>query len=671
MLTNIEKLVFIIFSLFILSLTWRSFGRMIAVISRGGDRLHFENPFFRIYTAMMVLITQRTVLKDRPVISFLHALIAWAFVLYFLVNIGDVLAAFIPGFILGGKGLPGNIYRLFIDIFSVLAVCATAIFLIRRFVLKSERLRIRENVLLQPGVLTTIRKDSLIVGLFIILHVGFRFIGQTIEMRLNGSDPWQPLASVMSYPWLFLSPYQAGILYHITWWIAIGLIMAFIPYFPKSKHAHLFMGPINYLTRPDRSTFGTLDKIDLENEAVTQFGAAKLEDFAKTQIIDAYACIMCNRCQDVCPAYITGKELSPSALEINKRIFINQNQIALASGQPSESKLTQFAISESALWACTSCAACVEVCPVGNEPLMDIFDIRRDAVLMDSRFPKQLQSAFTGMERNSNPWNFNKDRMEWVKAQPELKVPTVEENPDFEILYWVGCAGAFDQRGQNVARAFALVLNKANVNFAVLGNSEQCTGDSARRAGNEYLFQMMAQANVETLNQQKVRKIVTTCPHCLHTLKNEYPHFGGHYEVIHHSQFIAGLMKAGQLSTGAGSDEQKVTYHDPCYLGRHNRIFDEPRQILKESGIRVNELSRNRDRSFCCGAGGSQMWKEEEAGTEAVRRERFREIQKTGADVCAVSCPFCLTMLRDAGNELGSHVVVKDISEMIAEKLKA
>jgi Fe-S oxidoreductase len=334
-----------------------------------------------------------------------------------------------------------------------------------------------------------------------------------------------------------------------------------------------------------------MEKLDFEAEDAEQYGVAKLEHMEKTQILDAYACIMCNRCQDVCPAYLTGKELSPAALEINKRYYINENWRSLSQGNDTEPVLLDFALSESAVWACTSCAACVEICPVGNEPMYDILSIRRDRVLMEAKFPNQLQNAFNGMERNSNPWNMNKDRLEWVKEDPSLNVKTVENNPDFEILFWVGCSGAFDQRGQQIARAFTKILNKSKVNFAVLGNKESCTGDSARRTGNEYLFALMAEANVKTLNGAKVQKIVTTCPHCLHTLQNEYPQFGGHYQVRHHSQFIKELIAEDKLKFRKKNDTT-ITYHDPCYLGRHNDIIDEPREALKKSGITIKEMQR-------------------------------------------------------------------------------
>jgi Fe-S oxidoreductase len=331
--------------------------------------------------------------------------------------------------------------------------------------------------------------------------------------------------------------------------------------------------------------------------------------------------------------------------------------------------MLKFCLTESAVWACTSCAACVEICPVGNEPMFDILNIRRDRVLMEAKFPAQLQTAFNGMERNSNPWNLNKDRLEWAKEDPDISVQTTDENPNFDILYWVGCAGAFDQKGQIVARSFAKILNTAGVNFAVLGNKEGCTGDSARRTGNEYLFTMMAEANVENLNKLKTKKIVTTCPHCLHTIKTEYPQFGGDYEVIHHSQLISELISDNKIKL-QNKSESKITYHDPCYLGRQNNIYDAPRNVLKASSANFVEMNRIRERSFCCGAGGGNMWKEEEEGREAVRRERFREAEKCGAKTIGTGCPFCLTMLRDAGNELESSVQVKDIAEIVADRME-
>ena len=669
MLSTYEQIAFLIILAVSLYLSWRSFSTMYKVIHRGAGSFHFDNLPSRILEALSVFVTQKTVLKKRPFVSFLHAWVAWAFILYFLVNLGDVLWAYIEDFHFMGQGVIGNYYRLFVDIFSVLAMIGVLFLLIRRFIYGSKRLKIRENVKLLNSAKQGIPRDSLIVGLFILFHVGFRFLSESFAISLEGVDPYQPFATWTAGLWSGIeSPETLIILRHISWWLALGLILAFIPYFPSSKHAHLFMGPINFLTRPHRNAYGTLEALDFENDEIEQFGVSKLEELDKTGILDAYACIMCNRCQDVCPAYITGKELSPSALEVNKRYFINNNKKNLAAGQESQDGFLDFALSESALWACTSCAACVEVCPVGNEPMFDILNIRRDRVLMESQFPKELQGAFNGMERNQNPWNMNEDRMAWAKEDQSITVKTVDENPDFDILYWVGCAGAFDQKGQKIAQSFAKILNKAQINFSVLGNKESCTGDSARRAGNEYLFAMMAEANVETLNNAKVKKIVTTCPHCLHTLKNEYPQFGGNYEVIHHTQFIEELIDKGKLSLN-NENSTKITYHDPCYLGRHNKVYDAPRVDLKKAGYELVEMERHGNNSFCCGAGGAQMWKEEEAGTERVRQNRLKEARETGADTVCTSCPFCLTMLRDASNELEADIKVNDLAEIIAARL--
>jgi Fe-S oxidoreductase len=670
MLTIIERFVFFIFLAGTFFITFRTFRIMFTIINRGQDRIYFDNIFSRISKALTVLVSQKTVLKSRPLISFLHSLIAWAFILYMIVNIGDVIYGFTAYNISSTFGMIGNIYRLFVDIFSVLAILAMVFFLIRRFIFSSDRLHYNSNILIAGSTLNGIRRDSLIVGFFIILHIGFRFIGESISLKIEHADSWQPFASLTSEVWAGFSLDNLIVFQHISWWIAIGLILAFIPYFPSSKHAHLFMGPINYLTKANYSEYSLLRSINFEDESNEQFGVSKLEHLDKSHILDAFACIMCNRCQDACPAYITGKSLSPSALEINKRYFINQNRRSLAAGDNSSLILTQFALDDSALWSCTTCAACLEICPVGNEPMLDIINIRRDKVMMESDFPKQLQGAFTGMERNQNPWNMNEDRLNWIReSEFEIKVPTVQENPHYEILYWVGCAGAFDQRGQKIAQAFARILNKADVNFAVLGNNEKCTGDSARRAGNEYLFAMMAETNVDTLNSVKAKRIVTTCPHCLHTIKNEYSPFGGEFQVIHHSEYIEGLIRSGQLKLNNEYKNGKYTYHDPCYLGRHNRIFEAPRNGLKATGIYFIEMERYRENSFCCGAGGSQMWKEEEEGKQPIRQNRIKEAEKLDVDTVCTGCPFCMTMLSDAVNELKYEIQIKDIAQIIADRI--
>ncbi len=669
MLSFVEQIILVAGLVLSFILSYKTFSRMVKVIQSGQGSLAVNQVARRLSLALKVLILQNTVLRSRFLISLFHAFIAWAFVLYFLVNLNDLIKAFVSDFMLFGHNIIGHLYFLFVDVFSVLAVIGMTIFLLRRFVFHSSKLKIRENIKLLPEVNAGIRRDSLIVGLFILMHVGFRWLGESFLLAAQGADAWQPAATLIASLWQGISPNTLNVLYHISWWLAIGLILAFIPYFPYSKHAHLFMGPINFFFKKRLDGYSLQEPIDFEDEEAEQFGQATLAHLEKGQLIDAYACIMCHRCQEVCPAYNTGKELSPSALEINKRYFLNKNAELILNEKDQLPPFLEFALSESALWACTTCGACVEVCPVGNEPLYDLLGIRRDRVLMESQFPKQLQNAFVGMERNGNPWNMNEDRLAWTKSEDDLKVPTVEENPDFEILYWVGCAGAFDQKGQRIAKSFTKILNAAQVNFAVLGNKENCTGDSARRAGNEYLFTMLAENNVQTLNEAGVKKIVTTCPHCLHTLKNEYPQFGGQYEVLHHSQFINELISTGKLPVKSEPLEN-LTFHDPCYLGRHNREFKAPRNVLTEvTKVPVKEMANTRENSFCCGAGGAQMWKEEEPGQEAVRRARLQQAQEIDAKMVSTACPFCLTMLTDASNETQAGIQVKDIAEIVAERI--
>ncbi|MCO6452749.1 MAG: (Fe-S)-binding protein [Caldilineales bacterium] len=668
MLTTIEKILFAVLMLATIYNGYWAFRRVVDVIRRGQSDVGDDHILRRTWNAAVEWISLRPTWKARPTASLFHALIAWGFMLYFLVNFGDIVEGYLPITFLG-EGIIGNVYRLLVDFISVGVLVGMTFFLVRRFITRDPALSYNENVKLLDSVKAgAIKRDSLIVGLFILAHIGFRFLGAsfTVASEGGGYDIFQPWASTVALLWAGLSSPTVEILRHAAWWIALGVILAFIPYFPRSKHFHLIMAGFNFLMQPKRTSLGTLQPIDFEDESVEQFGVARLEDLSWSQILDPYACIMCNRCQDVCPAYTTGKELSPSALEVNKRYYINANTQALANGQASPDALLDYAISESAVWACTACGACIEVCPVGNEPMFDILYMRRNQVLMESEFPEELQAAFTGMERTGNPWKMSgADRMKWADG---LDIPTIEENPDPDILWWVGCAPAYDIRAQSTAIAFAKVLKAAKVNFAVLGEAESCTGDAARRAGNEYLFYEMAKQNIETLNEVNPKRIVATCPHCLHTLGKEYYQFGGEYDVVHHTELIAELMQQGRLQVDA-SPNGVVTYHDPCYLGRHNGIFDAPRDVLKDTVGGIIELQRSRNMSFCCGAGGAQMWKEEEHGTEAVNMNRYSEAAATGADTIAVGCPFCLTMLTDASKQAGEGVEVRDIAELVAERI--
>jgi Fe-S oxidoreductase len=671
MLTLPERIFFVLAVVLSLFVTFQAARRILRIIQRGHGRPDWNIIRQRLFTVPAKLISFQPLFRFRLLPSIFHALVAWGFLYFILVNFGDLLQAFVTDFqFLGGTAI-GNLYRLGADVFSIAILTGILALIIRRFIIRPTTLSTRSDVLLHPKARFGIMRDSAIVAAFVTFHVGSRFIGESFKLAQHGPDPWQPFASAGSRLWLNWNSAALMIGEHVTFWISFGLILAFLPYFLYSKHIHLFFAPLNFLLKPPRKSIGELSRLDFSDESIESFGVSRLEDLGWEQLMDAYACIMCYRCQQVCPAYNTGKVLSPAALEINKRYFLNNFGANIAKGDASPQDLVEFAIPPEAIWACTACGACIDICPVNNEPMRDILDIRRALVLNENAFPQQLQAAFRGMERNVNPWNISPaDRLKWADG---LQVPTIDDNPAPEILWWVGCAPATDVRAQNVARAFASILNNAGVNYAVLGKNEQCTGDSARRAGNEYLFNEMATANVELLNSFALKRIVTTCPHCLHTLKNEYPAFGGNYTVIHHSQLIMELIAGNKLELDLQNEDDhspRITYHDPCYLSRHNHIITEPRADFVEIGLSFNELPRHGLKSFCCGAGGAQMWKEEEHGRERINANRFREADATGADILAVGCPFCMIMLTDARKAANSEMQVLDIAELVANRLK-
>ncbi len=669
MLTSPEKIIFALASLISAFLGWRAGVRIVRVIGRGTGRPDWRTLPRRALAVLWKMLSFSPVFKARFWPSLFHNLVAWGFIYYLSVNAADVLAGFVPDFHFLGAGLPGDVYRLGADTLSLVTLAGMIVLLVRRFGTRPDSLRVRDTTLLHPKARQRIGWDSAIVGGFILAHVGARFFGESFLLALRGPDAWQPFASALSRLWAPRGAASLVVARHAAWWVSLGLIMAFIPYFAISKHVHLIVAPLNFLLRPERRSLGELQPLDFDDESVEQFGAERLEDLSWAWLMDAYACIMCNRCQDACPAYTTGKVLSPAAMEINKRYLINERAAALAGGKPTDRTLPESAIPKEAVWGCTACGACVEICPVANEPMHDIIEIRRHLVLMENDFPEQLQTAYRGMERVANPWNVPPEkRLDWAQG---LEVPTVDQNPGAEWLWWVGCAPATDPKARQTARALAKILASAGVDFAVLGPRERCTGDSARRSGNEYLFHELAVGNVEILNDVAPAKIFTTCPHCLHTLTNEYPAFGGEYQVVHHTQLLAWLVDRGRLQVKAGNGEAPITFHDPCYLGRMNGILDAPRQALLRTGSTIHEMARRGPASFCCGAGGAQMWKEEESGREQVSENRYREAQATGASTLAVGCPFCKIMLSDASAAAGEEtaIPVRDVAEIIADSL--
>jgi Fe-S oxidoreductase/nitrate reductase gamma subunit len=670
MLSPAQQIAFVFFACIALAsaaYTWRGLHRRIAA-GRADTDARFDRPFERLWYALTTTLTQSRTFRKRPWVSFFHSFIFYGFTFYLLVNLIDAAEGFMP-FTIRSTNPVGAVYNLLADLLSTAVLIGVIALVLRRFLLPSRRdFRFNERTLLHPSVNRRyIRIDSAIVSTFILFHVGSRALGAGAKLAAEGPDRFQPFATLLSHAF---SPQNAYDWRVVGYWGALGSVLAFLAYFPFSKHIHIFMAPVKYAVKRSVPS-GVLPALALDMEAEEpRLGAAKLDDLAWPRLLDAYACIQCNRCQDVCPATATGKALSPSALEINKRMELNQiarqspaSGPVLAAAKP----LLSFALSPEAAWACTTCGACIEVCPVQDEPMLDIIDIRRQQVMIAGEFPAQLQSAFRGMERSNNPWGINHDkRLDWAEG---LAVKTTDENPNPDVLFWVGCAASYDPQSQKTARAFVQLLDHAGVDFAVLGKKECCTGDSARRAGNEYLYRQLADQNVSTLNQLNPKLIVATCPHCMNSLGKEYAQIGGDYKVMHHTAYLETLVAARKLTPDAGSST--VAFHDPCYLGRHNGVYDAPRNLLNVLSNSVVELDRNRENSFCCGAGGAQFWKEEEPGTERISDNRRREAERrlAGAEdkVLAVGCPFCKSMLDSTPGKGAAPLPVRDIAELLLE----
>jgi len=669
MLTLPEKIAFILLTISSLSLSWFSFSTMFKVVGIGTKSIDWRLVLLNWPKGLAAFIGQKTLFKTRPIVGFIHALVAWGFTFYLIVNVFDVLYGFIPGFHFFPNYIIGKTYRVFVDVFTVLVLLGVVYFLVRRFITKDYRLEINSPVMLSDEAKVGMKRDSLLVGAFILLHVGSRFLSASFEIAQNKPDWYQPAATMLSMSWAGLDFESLVMFEHISWWLALGLILGFLPYFPYSKHAHLFMGPLNIMALEDRSSMTAIETINFEDDSIEQFGAKSLKDLPQTQLLDAYACIQCSRCQDACPAYETGKELSPSALEINKRYFINSNARSLIEGEAKEIPLTDWMLTEEAAWSCTTCGFCVEVCPVGNEPMLDILRARQDLVMMESKFPKDAMETFDKIENYGNPWGLSpQDREKWMDGRD---VPLIREKKEADVLYWAGCSGAYDTRGKEISQSVVDVLNKAGVDFASLGNEETCTGDSARRIGNEYLFQMMATKNMETFEKYKFKKIVTQCPHCLTTLKNDYSELGANLDVVHHSQYISDLIKDGKIEPEPWMDDD-VTYHDPCYLGRHSGEYDAPRDVIQSimRDGKLVEMEQNKKESFCCGAGGGNMWYEIKTG-ERINKNRFNQAVETKAKTVAAACNFCNIMLEDGMKVTGNDqdMQVLDIAEMVSKGL--
>ena len=627
-------------------------------------------------------VYMKTLLRE-PAAGVMHSLIYFPFLILLAVTTVLEINHQVPESL---KFLHGDVYRAYTlvgDVAGVLFLIGVGWAILRRYgprKFRPYRIRIKS-------------KPEHAAGLFILFILGVTGLGAEafrIAMQsLNGTGTEAENWSIIGYPlslWIDDIDFFANKIHgwHQAWWIAhVVSFMAFLALLPITMLRHMFTAPLNmYLKDRDRPKGAMKAMPNLMETELETFGASTIEDFTWKQLLDTDSCTMCGRCTSVCPAHATGKSLDP------REIVLKTGEVMAATGDPVVSpplgvdpEITVSAnsmferVTGEELWACTSCRACDEICPVNIEILDKILDMRRYLTLMESDFPSELGAAFRSMENSGNPWGLSQsDRADWIGDIEGIQVLDGGDPFDSEFLYWVGCAGAFDDKNKKVSRAMAQLMQRADVSFSILGPSEMCTGDSARRSGNEYIFQMLAMQNIETLNEMGVKKIVTQCPHCFNTLANEYPQLGGHYEVVHHSQLLEWLIDAGKLDVSNARLEERIVYHDSCYLGRHNDVYKAPRRVISSlGGIEVVEADRQGTEGMCCGAGGARMWMEEDTGKN-INVERSQELLATGATRIATACPFCYVMLDDGVKGEGveeTEVKVGDISLHVLDALEA
>ncbi len=561
--------------------------------------------------------------------------------------------------------MEGNFYLGYsaaVDSLGILAIIGVILAIVRRYIQKPERLDNRRDDLV-----------SLLLILALIL-AGFIVEGLRIavtELKLAPEwAPWSPGGYILALAFSELSQGTLLIWHRIMWWFHAFLALGAIAYvsLSYSKLSHIILAPINVFFR-NLEPRGALVPIELETAET--FGAAKIENFNWKQLLDLDACTRCGRCQDACPAYFSGKALNPKKVIQDLKTHLHEVYPVTPWGKPVESRpdmLTDIITAE-VIWDCTTCFACQEVCPVYVEHIDKIIDMRRSLALERSHFPESAREVLNCLRAREHPWRgTTATRTDWSSG---LGVKALSENSNIDILYWVGCTAALEGRNMKVSAATARILQAAGTNFGILGTEEICCGDPARRMGDEYLFQTLCRKNIELLKSYNVEKILTTCPHCFNTLKNEYPQFGGNFEVIHHTQFIADLIRDGKLKLGALNGNKVVAYHDSCYLGRYNDIYRAPRNILKAiSGIKKVELACSGSRSFCCGGGGGHMWIDEEAD-KRINIRRTEQIIETKADIVATACPYCLSMFEDGlkTKGVGESVKAMDLSELVVQAL--
>jgi Fe-S oxidoreductase len=617
----------------------------------------------RVRNEAVIVLGQRKLLQ-RLVPGLVHAAIFWGFLVLFptiLLALAGVVdrEPWLPhGSPLDWLASQGW-FALLVDVFAVLVLAGVASAL---WIRKVQRPRRFEG--------SHLGEADLILGLIAgIVTTLLLWHATRIALGVNEwPASWSPVSNALSN--LFGDGTATEVLERVFVWAHVLLILGFLVYLPHSKHLHIATAAINVFFGRTRAR-GRLEPLRFDDvpESELRFGAGTVSDLTWKEMVDTFSCTECGRCQDVCPAYATGKELSPKLLIMGLRDqLLAEGPKLLAARRGGEAykppPLVPGAVSDDVVWDCVTCGACIHECPVSIEHVDHIVDLRRHLVMVESRFPAEAEPMLRDVERSANPWGKPQaERAAWAEA---LGVRVLEpDDPPPALLYWVGCAASFDERARRTAEATATLLRTAGVDFAILGPRESCTGDPARRMGNEYLFQEHARQNVETLNGAGVTRVVANCPHCFNTLANEYPDFGGSYEVVHHTELLAELVRDGRLSPAAA--ETPVTYHDSCYLARHNDVIASPRELVATVGRPV-EMPRHGKRTFCCGAGGARMWMEERGSP--INEERVREAAETGAGTLAVACPFCTVMLDDGVRQGGHDLRVADVAVLMAEALE-
>jgi Fe-S oxidoreductase/nitrate reductase gamma subunit len=668
---SIESILFAAILLAALTMFARSAMRLVGTLQLGKQEERFANPSARIGNVLRVAFGQSKLLRE-PLAGILHVLIFWGFVILLAAVVESIGEGLSPGFSFSFLGPVYTGLTVLEEIVGGLVVIAVLVSLFRRLVTPPKRLRVEGHA-----------KWDAVMILSLILIVMVTMFGQhASRLALGGAHPDESrFLSAYLAAWIGRAPETVvPVLFRIFFWGHMLAVLGFLNYLPFSKHLHILTSIPNVYFA-DLGPTGALKPINLADETAVKFGATDVEDLTWKQLLNGYTCTECGRCTSACPANFTGKALNPKKIMTDLRARTMQKAPLLLAGAQSGDvtgdrekalghQLLDNYISEKELWACTTCMACVQECPVMIEHVETIVDLRRGLVLNESRFPDELKTTFSNLERNFTPWGFgHATRADWAEG---LDVPLMADVKTADYLFWVGCAGAYDARYRKVSRAFSQLLKLAGVNFAILGAEEKCNGDPARRMGNEYLAQTLMTENIATLNRYGVSKIVVTCPHCLQSLGKEYRQLGGNYDVIHHTTLIRELIRQRKL-TPRGNQASSITFHDPCYLGRYNGQYEAPREVLDAlPGVRTMEMKRSRDRSFCCGAGGGRMWMEEREG-KRVNIERTEEALRLHPDVIGTGCPFCMTMLTDGVKEkdASEEVQVRDIAELVLEAVNA